>query len=382
MSDPTDRSPSLPPLSGIVQKAVDDGEIAGAVMLLTRENQILHQSVHGLADIEANRKARIDDLYWIASITKPMTAACLMMLVDEGKVSVDDPVHKYLPAFEKMWVIQEQTDDRMVLVRAKRPLTLRDLLTHTGGVPNAPALNEGGSLADWVTLSPLMPLNFQPGTKWEYSNSGINAIGRIIEIVSGQLFQDFLKSRLLQPLGMNDTTFHPGGDKLGRTVKSYKLDPDTRKLTPVHSVHLNAAIGSDKITIMPAGGLFSTAVDTLRFFQFILGGGQWDGQQLLSQKSIAEMTRTQTGDIETGFVEGMSWGLGFQVVKDPQKRSGMFSLGTFGHGGAHATHAWADPVKRLIYILFMQRSNFEPHADGTDLRQHIITIARDEALKA
>ncbi len=377
---PTEK-PTLEPLKRIVQKAVDDGLVSGAVMLLARGDQILHQQVTGLADIDANRPAKLDDLYWIASITKPMTATLLMMLVDEGKVSVGDPVYKYLPEFEKLWVIQSQDENRMVLERPNRPLTIRDLLTHTGGLPNAPMPREGGSLADWVSTNPLMPLSFQPGLKWEYSNSGINAIGRIVEVISKQPYEQFLDQRLFQPLGMLDTTFHPKGEHLKRTVKSYKLDPETRKLSPVTLAHLNGPVGSTRLTVSPSGGLFSTASDTLRFYQFIANGGTWNGKRLLSEKSVKEMTRTQSGEIETGFVEGMSWGLGFAVVKAPQLRSSMFSKGTFGHGGAHGTHAWADPINGLIYILFMQRSNFEPHADGTDLRQHILTVARDAALK-
>jgi CubicO group peptidase (beta-lactamase class C family) len=211
-------------------------------------------------------------------------------------------------------------------------------------------------------------LQFPPGSKWSYSNSGINTLGRVVEVVSGQPFAAFLQARLLDPLGMKDTTFWPTPAQLRRLAKSYKIGPDGKlEEVPVYFAD-SAALTDRSRTPKPAGGLFSTAGDVARFYQMMLNGGTWRGKRLLSEQAVAEMTRTQTGEIKTGFVDGMSWGLGFQVVKHPQGVTDTLSPGTFGHGGAYGTQSWGDPVRGRVYVLMIQAAGL-PNGDASDMRR-------------
>lgn len=346
--------------------------------MVWRQDRLLYQHAAGFADVDANRSARVDDLYWVASLTKPITAVAAMVLAEEGKLSIDDPLAKHLPEFDLMWRVESQSDDRVVLERPHTTVTLRHLLTHTSGLADVPVPREGTPLAQWVSESARQPLAHEPGTKWAYSNTGINALGRVVEVVSGKPFETFVAERIFAPLGMKDTTFHPAGEQLARVAKSYAIDSDKRVFTPIQHPLINGAVDSPRRTVAPAGGLYSTADDMCRFYQMMLRGGEYDGKRLLRESSVRELTRTQTGELETGFVEGMSFGLGFAVVKEPQGRTDMLSAGTFGHGGAYGTHSWADPKRGLIIIVMTQRSNFTPHADGASFRESIFrAIVKD-----
>jgi CubicO group peptidase (beta-lactamase class C family) len=311
---------------------------------------------------------RPDNLFWIASMTKPITASAVLMLQDEARLSVDDPVEKYLPEFKNQWLIEGRSDDKLALVRPARPIRLRDLLTHTSGLGDVPAPRPYSTLAELVMGYSQQPLQFPPGTKWSYSNAGINTLGRIVEVVSGQKYEDFLRQRIFRPLGMNDTTFWPARGQIKRIAKSYQPAKDGRGLEEIEISFIKGNLGDRKRTPFPAGGLFSTARDIARFYQMMLNGGKYDGKWLLSNHAVEEMTRTQTGEIKTGFTEGMSYGFGFAVVKEPAGVTGMLSPGTFGHGGAYGTQSWADPKKDLILILMIQRAKL-PNADASEVRR-------------
>jgi len=211
------------------------------------------------------------------------------------------------------------------------------------------------------------PLQFPPGSKWSYSNAGINTLGRIVEVVSGQSYADFVEQRIFKPLKMRDTTFWPTASQAKRLAKSYQPGKDGR-LEPVEIFFIKGKLEDRTRTAYPAGGLFSTAADLSRFYQMALNKGVLDGKRILTEPGARMMTRTQTGDIKTGFTEGMSFGFGFAVVKEPQGVTSMLSPGTFGHGGAYGTQGWIDPNKDMVFVLMIQRAKL-PNADASDVRK-------------
>jgi len=349
--------PELPAVSGAMREFVARKEIAGAVTVVATRDKILHLGAVGQADIAAGAPMRPDTIGWMASMTKPVTATAVLMLQDEGKLSIDDPVAKYLPALAGLKTADGKPGN----------LTLRHLLTHTSGMAEAAPQEsrEARTLADLIPHYAAKPLRFEPGSKWQYCQSAINSLGRIVEVVSGQSFPEFLQKRLFDPLGMKDTGFYPTPEQAARIAKSYRL---------VDGKLEEAAVMSDydfkRSNRYPAanGGLYSTAPDYARFCRMILNQGSLDGRQYLKPESVRLMTRLQTGDLKTGFTEGCGWGLGWIVVRQPQAVTAMLSPGTFGHGGAYGTQAWIDPVKGVIYVLMVQRTNF-PNADGSEVRR-------------
>ncbi|MEY2597748.1 MAG: hypothetical protein RLZZ142_7 [Verrucomicrobiota bacterium] len=350
-----------------MQQFVDQGEVAGVVTLVADKDAVLHCEAVGKSDLERGRAMQVDDLFWIASMTKPMTAICVMMLEDEGKLSMEDPVEKHLVEFRGAWMAESREKDRMVLGRPKRAVTIRDLLTHTGGLRDFKIPRVDSTLGEAVMAYSREPLQFEPGSQWSYSNPGINTLGRIVEVVSGMPFAEFLQTRLLDPLGMKSTTFWPSPEALAKLATSYKRGKDGGPLEKTDLYFTQGDLSNRKRTPVPAGGLFSTAQDVVRVYQMMLHGGEWNGVRLLKPETVRKMTTTQTGDIKTGFTEGMSWGLGFQVVKEPQGVTQMLAAGSFGHGGAYGTQSWADPQSGRVYVMLVQRSGF-PNGDASSVR--------------
>lgn len=348
--------PEIPAVTAAVKEFVEKKEITGVVTIVATRDKIVHLSAVGQADTAGTPMA-VDTMFWIASMTKPITASAIMMLQDEGKLSVDDPVEKYLPELADLKTVDGKSGK----------LTLRHLLTHTSGL--AEATNEQAvaakTLAELIPHFAKKPLQFEPGSKWQYCQSGINSLGRIVEVVSGQTFPEFLQKRFFDPLGMKDTTFYPTKEQQPRIVKGYKFADGKLTETP-----FMALFDPKKPDHFPAanGGLFSTASDYARFAQMILNQGTVGGKKYLTPESIKLMTSIQTGEIKTGFTEGNGWGLGWCVVRKPQGVSEALSAGSFGHGGAWGTQAWIDPEKQAAYILMVQRSNF-PNSDASDLRR-------------
>jgi len=358
----------LPEIRARMQSFVDNGTIAGAVTLVARHGEIASIESVGLADIAERRPMQEDSLFWIASMTKPITAVAILMLQDKGKLWVDDPVEKHLPEFKGQWLLDSQTNGVACLERPPRPVTIRHLLTHTSGLDEMPAPRTKSSLAELVVGNSQRPLRFPPGDRWSYSNAGINTLGRIVEVVSGEDFADFVETRIFKPLGMRDTTFWPTPAQAKRLAKSYQPKANGKELEEVGISFIQGKLGDRSRTPKPAGGLFSTARDYYRFCQMMLNGGTWNGKRLLSQEGVTAMTRTQTADIKTGFTEGMSFGFGFAVVKNPTGVTQMLSPGTFGHGGAYGTQAWIDPKKDMVFLLMIQRAKL-PNADASDVRR-------------
>jgi CubicO group peptidase (beta-lactamase class C family) len=351
-----------------VRPYVEQNEIAGAVTLIAQNGRIREFEATGLADLKTKRPMTRDTLFWVASMTKPIIAAAILMLEDEGKLSVDDSIAKHLEEFKEMWVIAEKTDDRMVLQRSTPP-TLRQLLAHTDGLVDVALPHLGTPLAEWVASVSRQPLQFEPGSRWAYNNAGLNALGRIVEVVSGQPLPEFLQQRFFGPLGMKETTFILSRDQYRRLAVSYKYDAEKKRLKPIPIFLFRAKPTSKKITICPGGGLFSTAADMFLFYQMFCDGGTSQGRRYLSERAFKEMTTRQTGELKTGFTEGMCFGLGVGMVREPTGLTAALSPGTFGHGGAYGTQSWVDPVRHSVSIFMCQRSNFNPNPDASDLRQ-------------
>ena len=356
-------------LKSALQPFIDKGELAGAVTLVAQGGEVLAVDAVGYSDLSAKTKMKADDLFWIASMTKPITAVTVLMLQDDGKLSVEDAVEKHLPEFKGQWMVQEKSNDKQVLVKAPRPVTIRDLMTHTSGLGEGPQPRAHSTLAELVMGYSQVPLQFPPGSKWSYCNPGINTLGRIVEVVSGKSFSEFLDQRLFKPLEMKDTTFWPSDSQARRLARSYQPSTNGTGLEESEVFILMGAPVTDRHrTPLPMGGLYSTARDMGRFYQMMLDQGVWQGKKLLSPEAVRQLTTTQTGDFKTGFVDGMSFGFGFAVVKEPRGITSMLSPGTFGHGGAFGTQSWADPQKDLILVMMIQRNKLS-RADASPMRE-------------
>jgi CubicO group peptidase (beta-lactamase class C family) len=359
-SGEADRPHAISAISESLRPFVDQREIAGAVTLVATPHRIVHLDAVGRSDIGADKPMRVDSIFWIASMTKPVTATAVMMMQDEGRLSVEDAVEKYLPEF------------RSLKTEGGKParVTIRHLLTHTSGMGElSPGEARGKTdLASVIPLYVAKPVKFEPGTKWTYCQSGINTTARIVEVVSGAPFDRFLERRLFGPLGMKDTTFYLSEEQLPRLATSYRRPkPGELEATGIRFLDGKSPASRDRL---PAanGGLFSTATDYAKFCQMILNGGELDGRRYLKPQSVALMTSVQTGDLKTGFTDGNSWGLGWCVVRKPQGVTAVLSPGTFGHGGAYGTQAWIDGSKGRIYILMIQRADIQ-NSDASAIRR-------------
>jgi CubicO group peptidase (beta-lactamase class C family) len=331
-------------VAAVLQPLVDSHTLAGAVTLVADKDKVLALEAVGFADVAAGQPMRMDALFWIASQSKSITATALMMLVDEGKVRLDDPVATYLPEFNDQWLAVEQDKDHILLKKPEHPINVRNILSHTSGLPPRSALEQPTldllPLREGAGSYAMTPLQFAPGSNYRYSNAGINTAGRIIEVVSGMPYEDFLQTRLFGPLGMTDTTFWPGDDQLQRLAKSYKPNAEETGLVETTITQLKYPLNDRSRRPMPAGGLFSTAADLARFCQMILNGGIAGGKRYLSEAAVKEMTTRQTGDHLK-----QSYGLGWATRG-----------GTYGHGGAYKTDMTIDPKSGLILVFLVQNA--------------------------
>jgi CubicO group peptidase (beta-lactamase class C family) len=360
-----------------MKEFVAQGQISGSVTLVGRSDGVASLEAVGLRSIEDGLPMRPDTLFRIASMTKPVTAIGVMMLVEEGKLALDDPVEKHLPEFLGQMMVAERSGDTVTLKKPPRAITLRDLLTHTSGLPSAPppGLSElysqrNHTLAEAVMAYSQRPLEFEPGTRWAYCSPGIDTLGRVIEVASGQSFEEFLLERLFHPLGMRDTTFYPSPEQVRRAAVVYERKNGA--LRPVAAFRGGLPQGARYP--LPAGGLFSTAPDLARLYQMLLNGGTAGGRRYLTEATLAEMTRVQTGDLKAGFSEGIGFGLGWSIVRHPVGVTDMLSPGSYGHGGGYGTQCWIDPHRGLFTVLLTQRPDHNPR-DEAFLRRQLPEIA-------
>ncbi len=361
-------NPSQVSIKQAMDGFVAKNEVAGVVTMVVTPNKTLHLESTGFSDLVSQSPMKTDSIHWIASMSKPVTATCVMMLVDEGKLALSDPIAKYLP---EMAGLGSSTGEAATV-------TIEQLLNHTSGMRELP----GGEAYTSPTLAVAaekyakLPLQFEPGSKWQYSQTSINTAARIVEVVSGKSFDVFVNERVCMPLGMRDTTFYLSDAQMPRLAKSYSKGADGMlKESPIGLLAGKKPTDRDR---MPAanGGLFSTINDYATFCQMLLNDGKWNGQQILSEISVVRLRTPTTGDLKTGFTTGNAWGIGCCVVREPQGVSQALSAGSFGHGGAYGTQAWIDPIRKRAYLIMVQRANF-PNADDSDLRKQFQQLAAE-----
>jgi CubicO group peptidase (beta-lactamase class C family) len=353
-------APTVPAINERLEKSIAAKEIAGAVTLVATPDRILHLGTTGNASLSPAEPMRPDSIFWIASMSKPILGTLMLMLQDEGRLSVDDPVEKYLPEFKGLKTADGKPAN----------LQIRHLLTHTSGMGEITP-NQASACKTLEAVMPLYvakPVAFAPGSKWVYCQSGINTAGRIAEVVTGEPLDKLLKQRLFDPLAMRDTTFYLSDEQMPRLARSFRRTAEG-DLQPTAIGFLNGKSPTSRDRFpAPNGGLFSTAPDYARFCQMILHEGELDGKRYLKPETVKQMTTIQTGDLKTGFTPGNGWGLGWCVIREPQGITATLSPGSFGHGGAYGTQAWIDPGARRIYLLMVQRANF-PNSDASPVRQ-------------
>ncbi len=385
-----------------VAKHIDAKDVSGAVALVARRGKIVYFEAQGLADIDTRKPMAKDSVFRLASMSKPITAVAVLMLLEEGKVRLTDRVSQFIPEFKTMKVaVAKGTTDKPVqmpafgrggpppapppfdLVPAAREITVRDLLTHTsglmsGGVSGAEQTRvaprgPNDTLANYIPKLAQTPLDFQPGTLWRYSGLyGFDVLARIVEIASGLPFDQFLQQRLFTPLGMKDTGFAPTPERMARVPTIYQRTPDGN-LRPAPNP--NQLISGTYFSA--SGGLLSTADDYLQFAQMLVNGGTLNGKRYLSPKTVELMASNHTGDMVNGQIgrpeHGMGFGLGVQVWVDPVAADRRVSPGAFGWEGAYGTNQIMDPAEKMVEIILMQGANGPLQRDFENaVRQAII----------
>lgn len=338
------KAPASPAVSETLQPYLDDFKIAGIIGIIAdRDGKIHHKNLMGYADVEAQRPIQEDDVFWVASMTKMFAGASIMMLVDEGKVSLDDPVTKFLPHLSHWQVIQEQDEQHTLLKPLSQPVTLRHLLSHTHGLTGMSELQRIAG-ADTTSLkarsisSVTGPLQWQPGDKYQYGNQGMNIAARVVEVVSGMPYEDFLQQRFFDPLGMSETTFWPSESQVARLAQAYGPNRQKTGFAKGDIFFLTKPLGDRQHRYPEAGGgLFSTTHDIFRYGLMLANNGELDGKRYLSAAAMDELRKPQTGKT------GVNYSLGYHL------RNGMF-----GHDGAYGTDLSVNPETGMIAIFIVQ----------------------------
>lgn len=341
---PTLRHPSVS-FAELLAPAVASKALAGAVVAVADGQGLLALEAAGFADRAAAAPMETDAVFWIASTTKSITGVAVMMLVDQGLVSLDDPVDKHFPEFKQLWVNAYAAPDCVLLRKPERMPTLREMMCHTSGMAFAGPTEwplDQTPLEFAPRFYALTPLQSPPGTKYGYSNMGINLAGRILELVTGRRFEDWLDENLLGPLGMVDTTFWPSERQIARLAKAYTANADKTDLQETPIVQLVRPYHDRSRQPMPAGGYFSTAHDLVRFGRMLLNGGQLDGRRYLSEQAMAEIRRKQTPP-----AVAETYSVGFHVEGEG-----------FGHGGALGNSLKVNPALDLVLVYNIQHAGY------------------------
>ena len=374
-------SDRLQRIHALMQQNIDAGNFAGAVTLVARHGRIAHFETHGMMDLDAKKPMAKDAIFRIMSMTKPVVGVSILMLLEEGKVRLDDRASKFIPQLKDLKVAvpmpspppspfappsQTPQDPRFYTVPADREVTIRDLLTHTSGLVSGPismsqnatvSYKQGETLADYIPRLGSVPLEFQPGTKWAYSaQAGIDTLARIVEIASGQKFDAFVRRRLFEPLGMKDTCFYPAEALTLRIATLYRKTPQGLQKQD-NPAFMNGTYLSG------GGGLFSTAADYLRFGQMLANGGELEGKRVLGRRTVEMMRSIHTKDTLPGRGLGEGYGLTVRVISDFGAAGSALSNGSFGWSGAFGTHFWVDPKEEIVAVLMTQGGSIELTAD-------------------
>ena len=367
-----------------VQRHIDAGNISGAVTAATRRGRLAHLEAHGMMDLESNTPMTEDAIFKIMSMTKPVVGVAILMLIEDGKIRLNDPVSRFIPELAELKVAVPMSRDAgprasgrggpgqpppFYTIPAHRPITVQDLLTHTSGLASGRISSSEASriapqqptdtLADLIPRLGAVPLGFQPGDRWAYSPArGFDTLLRIVEIASGETADRFLHGRIFEPLGMKDTFFWAPDTHRSRVVTVYQRT----------SQGLTRSENQDGVTsdtyFSGGGGLMSTAEDYVQFGQMLLNGGELNGHRLLSPTTVDVMASTFVEQFGFGQpTPGTTFGLSVRVVGDPVTAGQRVGAGSFGWDGAYGTHFWVDPTEEIVGLVMIQTPNFQVSRD-------------------
>jgi CubicO group peptidase (beta-lactamase class C family) len=383
-------APRLQRITEMIQRRIAAGDLAGAITVVARRGKIAHLSAQGVMDLESKQPMSGGTMFRIASMTKPVVGTAIMMMVEEGRLHLNDPVSRYIPEFRGMKVGVPQpgaggrgaqpaggrgtpaAPPQFDTVPAQREITIKDLLTHVSGLGSGPmgnsdidkvARKEGEKLADYIPRLGRTTLEFQPGSRWTYSpGAGFETLGRIVEIASGMPLDRFVRTRIFDPLGMKDITFWPTDAQLPRVASVYSRGEKglTKQPTPNDTMSRN-------VYFRGSGGLYSTAEDYVLFGMMLANGGELNGKRLLGRKTVEMMSAAHVPDTLPGRPAGEGYGLSVRVVTNHAARGTMLSDGTYGWSGAQGTHFFVDPKEQLVGVLMVQTSIQEVQREFEDL---------------
>ena len=385
----------LKQIDQMIQRRIDAHDMVGAVTIVARKGRVVHLEAQGVMDPESKKPVTKDTMFRVASMTKPVTGLAILMMLEEGKVRLTDPVSRYIPEFRGMKVAIAMPvapgrggapptggpggrgngggppTPEFYTVPAEREITVRDLLTHVSGLASGPMSNSATrelnrrpeeNLASYIPRLGTTPLEFQPGSRWAYSaQAGFDTLGRIVEIVSGMPLDQFFRQRVFDPLGMKDIYFWPPDDRWPRVASVYQRTANGLQKSQ------NPNTMSSKVYFMGSGGLISTAEDYLPFGVMLANGGTLNGKRLLSPKTVEMMRAVHVPDTLPGRQPGEGYGLSVRVVSDHARRGTLLSTGSFGWSGAYGTHFFVDPVEQVVAVLMVQTSNQEVNRDFEDM---------------
>ncbi len=362
-------------ITTVMRNAVRDHQASGTVTLVLRNGQVAYFEAAGALDAERGTPMQTDSIFRIASMTKAVVSVGIMMLVEEGRLSISDPVSRYIPAFAKTTVLDEQ-NGRVAIVPANRAITIRDLLTHTAGISYGtgalePWYSKAGftqwyfadrtePMGPWIDKLATLPFDSQPGERWVYGYN-TDILGNVIERISGQTLAAFIDERIASPLKMVDTAFYLPLEKEGRFAAIYVAGADGRitRAEDGHAGQLGLAhsgqgayVRGPRVAFSGGAGLLSTATDYARFMQMMLNGGELEGVRLLSPTTVKLMTSNHVGTLYQNGALG--WGLGFEVVEQTGRAPRYGAAGEFSWSGAYHTTYWADPAEKLVVVFMTQ----------------------------
>jgi CubicO group peptidase (beta-lactamase class C family) len=371
-------SERLQRVSAMLQRRIDAGDLAGAVTVVARKGKVAYVDARGVMDLESRQPMSPATMFRIASMTKPVIGVAIMMLIEEGKLRLNDPVSRYIPEFRGMKVGPGQAggehaaDPRSDRIAADREITLKDLLTHVSGLGSGPiglgditkvARKDGETLADYIPRLGSSRLEFQPGSRWRYSpGAGFETLGRVIEIASGMPLDRFFRTRIFDPLGMNDITFWPTDAQWPHVATVYER-PSNRLM----KVTMPNDTMSRNVYFRGSGGLYSTGIDYIPLGIMLANGGELNGRRLLGRKTVEMMTAAHVPDTLPGRPAGEGFGLSVRVVTNHAVRGTLLSDGTYGWSGAQGTHFFVDPKEQLTAVLMVQTSIAEMSRQFEDL---------------
>jgi CubicO group peptidase (beta-lactamase class C family) len=365
-------------ITDMLQRRIAAGDLTGAVTVVARRGKVAHLAAQGVMDLDTKQPMTPASMFRIASMTKPVIGVSIMMLVEEGKLHLNDPVARYIPQFADMKVAMARPatggseGPGFYTVPAQRAITIKDLLTHTSGLGSGPmgdseiakvARKEGDTLADYIPRLGGTVLEFQPGSRWTYSpGAGFETLGRIIEIAGGMPLDRFFQTRIFDPLAMRDITFWPTDAQMPRVATVYQRTPNGLSKTRMPNDTM-----SRNVYFRGSGGLYSTAEGYVPLGMMLANGGELNGKRLLSRKSVEMLSAVHVPDTLPGRPAGEGYGLSVRVVTNHAARNTLLSDGTYGWSGAQGTHFFVDPKEQLVGVLMVQTSNNEVRNEFEDL---------------